>query len=49
MASPTVAALTGGAAPLVLDEAAAARTWNAILARQGLADSSPPHQRLPGR
>ena len=39
MTSPTVAALTGGAALLVLDEAAAARTWNAILARQGLADS----------
>ena len=40
MASSTVAGLTGGAALLVLDEAAAARTWNAILARQGLADSS---------
>lgn len=40
MATPTAAALTAGAALLVLDEAAAARTWNEILARQGLADSS---------
>jgi hypothetical protein len=39
VASPTLPALAAGGALRVLDEQAAARTWNWILTRQGLADT----------